>query len=68
RICFFGGIDQQELLPKGDLKEIEADMRTRGSILGENGGYLMAPAHILQADVSPETVEGMLRIAKSLKA
>jgi uroporphyrinogen decarboxylase len=68
RIGFFGGIDQQELLPKGDLKEIEADMRTRGAILGKNGGYLMAPAHILQADVSPETVEGMLRIAKDLKA
>ncbi|MFP3042308.1 hypothetical protein LQZ19_10885 [Treponema primitia] len=65
-ISFFGGIDQQRLLPEGDLKKIEADMRNRAAILGQNGGYLMAPAHIIQADVAPETVEGMLHIAAAL--
>jgi uroporphyrinogen decarboxylase len=66
RLCFFGGIDQQRLLPQGNLPEIEGEMRQRAAILGKNGGYLMAPAHIIQADVSPATVEGMLRIASSL--
>jgi uroporphyrinogen decarboxylase len=66
RISFFGGLDQQRLMPEGDMKKIEADMRNRAAILGEKGGYLMAPAHIIQADVAPETVEGMLRIAASL--
>ena len=66
RINFFGGIDQQQLLPAGDMAEIEKEMRRRAGILGKNGGYLMAPAHIIQADVSPETVEGMLKIAGSL--
>jgi uroporphyrinogen decarboxylase len=65
-ISFFGGIDQQRLLPEGDLKKIEADMRNRAAILGKGGGYLMAPAHIIQADVALETVEGMLRIAAAL--
>ena len=67
KISFFGGLDQQELLPRGDVKAIEAEMRRRGSILGKGGGYLMAPAHIIQADVSPETVEAMLRIAGDLR-
>lgn len=59
RICFFGGIDQQQLLPGGDEKAIRAEMKRRAEIFGEGGGYLMAPAHIIQADVTPETVEIM---------
>jgi uroporphyrinogen decarboxylase len=66
RICFFGGIDQQQLLPRGNIGEIEKEMRLRAAVFGKNGGYLMAPAHIIQADVAPETVEAMLRIAASL--
>jgi uroporphyrinogen decarboxylase len=54
------------MMPKGDLVEIEKDMRSRAGILGKNGGYLMAPAHIVQADVKPETIEGVLNIAKVL--
>ena len=66
RICFFGGIDQQQLLPGGNMREIENEMKRRANILGKNGGYLMAPAHIIQSDVSSETVEGMLKIAGTL--
>ena len=66
KLCFFGGIDQQQLLPHGNITDIEKEMRRRAQILGKDGGYLMAPAHIIQADVSPETVEGMLKAAKTL--
>ena len=65
RISFFGGIDQQQLMPSGDIEALEREMRLRAAVLGEGGGYLMAPAHIVQADVAPETVEAMLRIARS---
>jgi uroporphyrinogen decarboxylase len=63
-ICFFGGIDQQGLLPKGDLKAIRDEVRNRAKILGEDGGYLLAPAHILQADVSPDTIEALIQFVK----
>jgi uroporphyrinogen decarboxylase len=56
RIRFFGGIDQQTLLPSGDAEAIRREVASRARIMGEKGGYLMAPAHIIQADVSPETV------------
>ena len=62
RLCFFGGIDQQELLPSGNITNIEAEIKNRINILGKNRGYLLAPAHILQTDVSVETVEAMIRI------
>ena len=64
RLCFFGGIDQQELLPSGNITNIEAEIKKRIAILGKNRGYLLAPAHILQTDVSVDTVEAMIRIVK----
>src|SRR5271157_676349 len=66
RINFFGGIDQQVLLPRGDKAAITEEIRRRARILGARGGYLMAPAHILQADVSMDTVEHMIRVVQAL--
>jgi len=60
-ISFFGGIDQQELLPSGDLVKIRSEIKNRIGILGKNQGYLLAPAHILQPDVSPDSIEEMIR-------
>lgn len=64
RIAFFGGIDQQQLLPQGDPERIREEIRGRCRILGSDGGYLLAPAHIIQADVAPETVKLMIQAAK----
>jgi uroporphyrinogen decarboxylase len=66
RMSFFGGIDQQALLPGGDEAEIAGEIRRRASILGKSGGYLMAPAHIVQADVSMRTVEHMIATVKGI--
>jgi uroporphyrinogen decarboxylase len=63
KICFFGGIDQQSLLPSGDIKKIRAEIKDRIAILGKGKGYLLAPAHILQPDVSPETIKVMIQAA-----
>jgi uroporphyrinogen decarboxylase len=66
RISFFGGIDQQVLLPTGDKAAISREIRERARILGARGGYLIAPAHILQKDVSMDTVEHMIKEVKAL--
>lgn len=63
RICFFGGIDQQSLLPSGDIGMIREEIKRRISILGKNRGYLLAPAHILQPDVTTDTIEKMIKAA-----
>jgi uroporphyrinogen decarboxylase len=68
RINFFGGIDQQVLLPRGDKAAISEEIQRRARILGANGGYLIAPAHILQADVSVDTVEHMIEAVKALRS
>ncbi len=61
KICFFGGIDQQSLLPSGDIRMIREEIKKRISILGKNRGYLLAPAHILQTDVTTDTIEEMIK-------
>ncbi len=66
KINFFGGIDQQDLLPSGDVEALKKDIEMRASIMAKEGGYLMAPAHIIQSDVAPETVEAMISIIKNL--
>jgi uroporphyrinogen decarboxylase len=64
KICFFGGIDQQSLLPSGDINMIRSEIKERINILGKNRGYLLAPAHILQPDVSTATIQAMIQAAK----
>lgn len=66
KIAFFGGIDQQELLPSGDAKALKDEISRRYEIMGKQGNYLMAPAHIIQSDTSPEMVLAMIEAVTSL--
>lgn len=61
---FWGAIDQQDLLPNGSDEELERDIVEKISILGKGGGYMIAPAHILQNDVSPERVLRFIELCK----
>jgi uroporphyrinogen decarboxylase len=64
KFSFWGAIDQQDLLPNGTDKELEQDIFEKISILGKNGGYMIAPAHIIQNDVSPERVQLFIDLCK----
>ena len=62
--AFWGAIDQQHLLPCGTDEQLEADIKEKVGTLGANGGYMIAPAHIIQDDVSHERVETFIRLSK----
>jgi uroporphyrinogen decarboxylase len=62
RLSFFGAIDQQYLLPFGTDDELAADIKSKIEVLGEGGGYIVAPAHIIQSDVSPVRVEKFIEL------
>ena len=51
RIVFWGGVDVQQFLPKAKPDEVPTHIDNLLEILGENGGYVMAPAHEVQEDV-----------------
>ena len=60
RLGFWGGIDQQHLLPKGTPRRIEDEVKRLIGILGQGGGYMVAPAHILQPDTPVENIQAFL--------
>jgi uroporphyrinogen decarboxylase len=55
-LVFFGGIDIQQLLPFGSPEAIRNEVRRRIDILGKDGGYIIAPAHNIQADTPVENI------------
>jgi len=65
RLSFHGGIDMQNLLPKGTPAQVEAEARRYCETLGAGGGYILAPAHLFQPDVPPENILAVYRAAKT---
>jgi len=65
RLSFWGAIDQQHLLPHASAAEIERDVTEKIAALGPGGGYMCAPAHIIQADTSMENVETFIQAVQT---
>ena len=59
RLCLHGGICTQYLLPRGTPDEVRDEVRRRLQILGDGGGYILAPCHVLQTDVPTENILAM---------
>jgi len=55
-ISFHGAIDVQKLLINGTPEDIAGEVKKVASILGNGGGYILAPGHNIQPDVRPENV------------
>jgi uroporphyrinogen decarboxylase len=63
RLAFLGGIDISHAMP-GRLEDVIAEARLRITQLAAGGGYILAPANHLQADVPPENVVALFREAQ----
>lgn len=60
KFAFWGGLDEQYLIPRAPLAELDATIADVMGVLGATGRFVAAPAHILQADVSPERVRVLI--------
>lgn len=65
-LIFFGGICVQDLLPNGSVLEIKDEVKRRANILGKGGGYIIAPAHNIQADTPIENILAFFEAVKEL--
>ncbi len=63
RIAFLGGIDISHAMP-GSREDVIAEARRRIGLLAPGGGYILAPANHLQADVPPENVIALFEAAR----
>jgi len=64
-ITFFGGISTQALLPFASPEELKTEMRRIMHILGENGGYIIAPTHAMPNDIPTENVNAFLDVCRN---
>ena len=56
RICFHGGIDEQYYMSRATISEFINEIKRVIINLAPNGGYILAPAHNIQSDTSPEKI------------
>jgi len=63
RLAFHGGIDEQHLLPHGTVEEVRRETTRLMAALGEDGAYIVCPAHAFQADTSPENMMAVYEAA-----
>ncbi len=56
KIVFHGGVDNQQTLPFGTVDDVREEVLENISILGRNGGYIIAPCHNIQPLTPPENI------------
>ena len=60
KLCFHGGIDNQDVLPFGTPDDVRAAVREAIDALASNGtGYILAPCHNIQAVTPLENIIAM---------
>jgi uroporphyrinogen decarboxylase len=60
RLCFYGGIGIQDLLPSGTPQQIKAEIRRMIEEMGRDGGYILGAAHSVMADVPVENLVALI--------
>lgn len=56
KVIFHGGMDNQYTLPFGTVDEVRQEVRDNLRILGEKGGYILAPCHNIQSITPVENI------------
>lgn len=64
RLAFHGGLSTQQTLPQGTVGDVRREARQLLA-MGRNGGYIFAPGHAVEDDVS---IENMLAFIDEAKA
>lgn len=67
RLCFWGGIDTQHVLPRGTPEEVRAEVKRRMEDFKPGGGYVFNTVHNIQADVPMENLAALWEAAKEYR-
>ncbi|RLB98043.1 MAG: hypothetical protein DRH90_22440 [Deltaproteobacteria bacterium] len=57
RLALFGGLCVQRIMPFGCVEDVRNAVTKLNAELGAGGGYILAPAHHIQADTSLENIK-----------
>jgi uroporphyrinogen decarboxylase len=64
RLCFHAAVDTQHVLPFGTKAEVIAEVQEKIRVLGEGGGYILAPVHTVEPDVPIENLLAVYETAR----
>ncbi|MFW9809742.1 MAG: uroporphyrinogen decarboxylase family protein [Candidatus Thorarchaeota archaeon] len=57
KLTFHGGIDIQRVMAaQGSIEDVRGEVDTRIDALAHGGGYILAPAHNIQSESTPEKI------------
>jgi uroporphyrinogen decarboxylase len=63
RLTFCGLVSTQHTLPHGTVDDVRREVEHRIRVIGQGGGYILAPAHCIQPDTPVKNVLEMYRLA-----
>lgn len=63
KLCFWGAIDTQRVLPRGKPEDVEKEVKKRIKDLAPGGGYVLCAVHNIQPDVPPQNIVRMYKAA-----
>ena len=64
-LCFWGGVSTQKTLPYGTPDELRQELREVVGSMRPGGGYILAPAQSIQADVPMENIKALIDFART---
>jgi uroporphyrinogen decarboxylase len=60
KVCFWGGIDTQHVLPFGKPEDVREEVKRRIEDFAPGGGYVVAAIHNIRPEVPPENIVAMI--------
>lgn len=64
RLCFSGGVDEQELLPRGTPEEVRRAVHDLLDMMMPGGGFFLGPTHNFQTDIPTDNIVAMYAAAR----
>jgi uroporphyrinogen decarboxylase len=64
RLCFSGGVDEQDLLPHGSPQEVADSVRALIEVMAPGGGFFLGSTHNFQADIPTANIVAMYKAAR----
>jgi uroporphyrinogen decarboxylase len=64
-LSFYGGISTQRVLPFGTAAEVRNETRQMMQIVGNGGGYIVAPTHAMPPDIPVENLLAFLEVVQA---
>jgi uroporphyrinogen decarboxylase len=59
RLCFSGGVDEQELLPHGSVEDVYEGVKKLLDVMAPGGGFIIGPTHNFQEDIPTENIKAL---------